>query len=322
MPAVARCRSPATVDQENTVARTRRSVTSIAAVAVAAAVAFGVGAAIAQDETPASGTDPAALLARLGELEVDLPADFAPTAATLSAEASFGTIEGDATSVRALLDTLETPLRQLFIDADDADGPVADAVSLVAQGWLDVWTGSASIGAAQSNDLAFPTEATDGLDVAAGADELRGSFEIGLELVLQGRARHLAGYEALRDLNEAEPPVQALLDARATASKQFDEEVRPDVVAALGASSTSIMVPTERFVTDAPGVRSRATSMTVMCVDRESYERAIDEATGPATDGATDGATDAAPDGGASIEVQRDDCPPAADELTAADDDE
>ena len=286
-------------------ARTRRSVTSIAAVAVAAAVALGVGGAIAQGDDAPTGSSPDDLLERLALLEAGLPGEVFPTGVTLDAETSFATFEGDATSVRAVLDTLEPDLRQLFIDADDADGEVAEAVSLVAQGWLDVWTGSASIGAAESHDLAFPMEATDDFGVAAGADDLRGSLETGLSLVLQGRERHLEGYDALRELNPAEPAIQAQLDDRARAARTFDEEIRPLVLAALGETTTSVMVPTERFTTDAPGVQSRATSMTVTCIDRAAYDEAIGELTGEELQAAL-----------AAAEVQRLDCPEGLDEYT------
>ncbi len=256
-------------------ARTRRSLMSIAAGAVAAAVAFGVGGAIAEDGDQV-GSAPEALLERLAELEADLPEDIAPTGVTLDAETSFGVFDGDLTSQRAVLDTLESDLRTLFIDADDADGEAASAVGLIAQGWLDVWSGSAAMGAAESNDLAFPLTATDDMGVSAGADVLRGSTETGLQLILQGQARHLEGYGLLRELNAAEPPAQALFDDRSRQARTFDQEVRPDLVTALSEPSPSILVPADRFVTDAPGVRSRATSMSLMCVDRVLYETAMD----------------------------------------------
>jgi len=281
------------------VARTRRSLMSIAAGAVAAAVAFGVGGAIAQDGVQA-GSAPEALLDRLADLEPDLPGDIAPTGVTLDAETSFGVFDGDLTSQRAVLDTLEPELRTLFIDADDADSEAAGAVALIAQGWLDVWSGSAAMGAAESNDLAFPLTATDDLGVNAGADVLRGSTETGLQLILQGQARHLEGYDLLRDLNAAEPPVQALFDDRARQARSFDEEVRPELVTALSEPSPSILVPADRFVTDAPGVRSRATSMSLICVDRERYETAMELPEGEREVALAD------------AEVVRDDCEPDA----------
>lgn len=278
-------------------ARIRRSLLPIAA--VAAAIAFGVGGAVAQDGRP-TGSDPDALLERLAALEPDLPAEVAPTGVTLDPETSFGEFAGDATSQRAVLDTLEPDLRVLFVDADDADGKAATAIGLIAQGWLDVWTGSAAMAAAESNDLAFPMTATDDLGVAAGADDLRGSTETGLQLILQGRARHLEGYDTLRKLNAAEPSDQVLFDERARQARTFDEEGRPDLAMALGEPSPSILVPTERFVTDAPGVRSRATSMSLACVDRDLYEAAMDLPEEERQVALAD------------VEVARDDCEPAA----------
>lgn len=316
MPAVARCRSLATVDQENTVARTRRSVTSIAAVAVAAAVAMGVGGAIAQQDADPAGVDPAALLERLDVLDGDLPQDIAPTDVTIDAETGIVTLVGDATSVRASIELIETDVRQLFIDADDATGEVADAVALVAQGWLDVWSGSAALGAAESNDLAFPMQATDDLGVEAGADTLRGSMETGLRLVVQGRDRHLEGYGALEELNAAAPETQTRIDERARAARTFDDEIRPRIAAALGDASTSVLVPTERFVTDAPGVRSRATSMTVVCVDREALDAATTAGNAELEDVPVD-----IEDVLADIEVERDECDTSGSDLFITDGD-
>lgn len=289
---------------------TRRSATSIAAVVALAAAALGVGGAIAQDdaETP-TGVDPTALLERLAALEPDLPQDPAPTEVTFDEDTTWGTLDSDAASVRALLDTLEPELRTLFIDADDADGEVAEAVALVAQGWLDVWSGSAAMGEAESNDLSFPLEATDDLGVSAGADELRGSMEVGLELVLQGRDRHLEGYGALQELNPAEPDAQARFDDRARAAERFDDGARSELVAMLSQPSTTVVVPTERFVTDAPGVRSRATSVTVVCIDRD----ALVEAGGLETEAGKALLAEA--------ELENEECPPAPEPLSDDSDD-
>jgi hypothetical protein len=243
---------------------------ALAAAVVAASI--GVTAAVAQqdDTAEAQGSDPSSLLERLDELEGLLPATPPPTDVELSVETTWGTLSGDAGSTRAVLDTIEGDLRRLFVDADDADGPVADAVALVARGWLDVWQGTGALATWEANDLAFPLETTDDEDVATGADELRGQAEKGLELVLQGRARHLEGYTDLRELGEAEPAVQARLDARASEAEIFDTEVRPLVVRMLSQPTTAVMVPVERFSSNAPGVEARARSMEVTCIDRDA----------------------------------------------------
>jgi hypothetical protein len=255
-------------------------VSTLAAVGTLAIVTVGVGAALAQsDGDGATGASPEALLERLGELEPALPSDPPPIGAELSADTTWGTLEGDATSVRATLDTVEPDLRALFVDADDADGDVAEAVALVARGWLDLWTGTSSIATAESHDLAFPVGTTDDQGVATGADELRGEIEVGLDLLLLGRARHLEGYGALSELGEAEPAAQRAFDERARAAETYDAEVRPVITTMLSDLSPSVLVPVERFDTDAPGVQSRATSVGVVCVDRE----ALNELGGVAT---------------------------------------
>ena len=239
-----------------------------------ALTAIGAGVAVAQSggETTAADRTPEALLDRLAELEPDLPNNPPPLEPTVDAETTWGALEGDATSVRVVLDLLEPDLRRLFIDADDTDGDVARGVALVARGWLDVWTGTTSIALAESADLAFPLDTTDAQGVATGADDLRGHLEIGLDLLVQGRARHLEGYGLLRDLGEAPLDAQLRFDDRARAAEVYDAEVRPVLATMLSRQSVSVLVTTERFVTDAPGVRSRAASMTVVCVDREALE--------------------------------------------------
>ena len=262
-------------------ARPPRSLLTVLAALIVATV--GMSAAGAQDPSPqpgASGNDPASLLERLAELEPELPGDPPPTGAVLDAETTWGTLDGDPAATRSVLTTLEPQLRSLFVDADAAAGDVADAVALVARGWLDIWTGTSSIAAADGHDLAFPIDTRDAAGVATGADELRGEIEVGIELVLAGRARHLEGYVALSELGEAPADAQARFDARATAAEEHDAAVRPVLVLLLSQPTTSVAVPTNRFETVAPGVESRATSMQVACVDREVLE-AI---TGPLTE--------------------------------------
>ena len=79
----------------------------------------------------------------------------------------------------ATLATLEPDLRRLYVDADDADGPVAEAVAAVARGWLDLHRASISSPRGRPHDLAFPIDASDDDDVATDADELRGRAEAG-----------------------------------------------------------------------------------------------------------------------------------------------
>lgn len=271
---------------------TRRAGMALAVVAVAAVAVLGVTTAIAQQDDAGGGTDPTALLERLDELEAQLPEAVPPTGVDTDADEPWGDLAGDAGSVRAVLDTLEPDLRRLYVDADDADGPVAEAVALVARGWLDVWHGTSALASAESHDLAFPLATFDDDGVATGADEIRGTVEIGLELILNGQARLLAGYVSLSELGEAPPDAQGRLDARAVAAETFDAEVRPLIAEMVSSDSPTMVVSTERFDTDAPGVEPRATSLTVVCVDRE----ALEEAGGIATPEAIEQIADATPD--------------------------
>jgi hypothetical protein len=252
----------------------RAVATVLALAAVAIAASIGVTAAVAQQ---GEGGDAAeggggTLLERLDALEAQLPATPAPATVELDADTTWGALEGDAGSARAVLDTLEPELRRLFVDADEADGPTAEAVAAVARGWLDLWQGTGALAAWESNDLAFPLDTADDDAVATGADELRGQAEKGLQLVLQGRARHLEGYTALRELGEADPAAQAGFDSRAAEAEVFDAEVRPQIVRMLSQQTTKVLVPTERFGSNAPGVEARARSMQVTCIDREALE--------------------------------------------------
>lgn len=251
----------------------RRLVSTIAAIAALVVATIGVGTALARtDGNDATGTSATALLERLDELERRLPEDAPPTGVELSSDTTWGTLADDHTSVRTVLDTLEPDLRALFIDADDAAGDVAEAVALVARGWLDIWSATTAIAIAEGHDLAFPVDTSDDDGVATGADELRGEIETGIELLLAGRARHLAGYGALEELQEAEDGAQDRLNARARSARTYDEDIRPRVDVMRSAATTSVLVPADRFDTDEPGVRSRATSFALVCVDRDALE--------------------------------------------------
>lgn len=249
--------------------RRRPMIGTLVAVGALALATVGVGAALAQsDDQAPTGASPAALLERLDVLEDDLPGQVPPEGVQLDEDTTWGTLQGDATSVRAVLDTLEPDLRQLFIDADDADGDVADGVALVARGWLDVWTGTSSIAVAEGADLSFPIDTSDAQGVATGADELRGEVEVGLELLLAAHDRLLAGYELLEEVGEAELEAQLRIDERARDTRSYDEQLRPQVTDMLSQPSPSVLVPVERFETDSPGVQSRASSLSMVCVDR------------------------------------------------------
>jgi hypothetical protein len=280
------------VPLEITVVAHRRRLAATAA-AIATVLCVGASVAVAQqDDAAPQGDGDDALLARLDALEPSLPVDVAPTAVTIDEETTWGSFEGDVTGTAATLATLEPELRSLYVDADDADTPVADAVAHVARGWLDLQQGLDQLALWEAHDLAFPIDATDDEDVATDADELRGRAEAGLRLVLTARERHLAGYVALREDGVAEPDAQARFDARAAEVEDFHEDVRPLVHDLLSLRTTAVVVPVDRFETTAPGVDARARTMRVTCVDRDAYLDATtgDEAAGDTPIEGADGA--------------------------------
>lgn len=253
----------------------RRGVLVLAACAAIVVAALGVGGAGAQQDSEQPSVSPAEedLVQRLGELEAQLPDTIVPTAVEISEDETWGSLEGDPAGVQAVLDTLEDDLRTLFIDADEADGQVADAVAFIARGWLDIWHGSEELALADSHDLAFPLDAADDADVATDADELRGRIEAGLRLILQGRQRHLVGYGVLVDVPAA-AEVQAQFDARVIAAEDFDTDLRPQIHEMISERSTGVWVAVNRFETDVPGVDARAKSLDLVCVDRDLLDAA------------------------------------------------
>jgi hypothetical protein len=229
-------------------------------------------------ETPAVASS-AELLERLDELERDLPERLLPASFSFDPPIDNRTVGPDSIDLERRLTALEPELRRLFAAADDASGPVADAVAEVARGWLEVWTAAGMLAEADRHDTVFPVDAFDADQVAVGADELRLRVAAALELVLGAHGRHLGAYDVLRERGEAEPAAQARLDRRAADAEEFDARVRPLVLALLAQPSTSLVTPVDRFETVAPGIDPRARSLRVVCVDRDAAE-----AVGPLTD--------------------------------------
>ncbi len=285
--------------------------------------------AFAQTEDAPAAVGDDALLERLDELEVELPADPAPTAVSIDdsgeeGDDTWGTFEGDFTGQAAVIETLASDLTRLYVDADDADGEIAAAVAEVARGWLDLGEAYDQLAEWDGHDLQFPLDAEDDDGVATDADELYGRAEAGLRLVLGARQRHVAGYVTLRELAPAEPAAQTRLDARASDAEAFDRDLRPLVQRLLSLRTTEVLRTTDRFETDAPGTEARARAMTVTCVDREAYQEASRE---QVESGASD--TPSAPDPATLPEGERADCPdlpgdvaPSADAVAEPDDED
>ncbi|MCC5948710.1 MAG: hypothetical protein JJT89_09670 [Nitriliruptoraceae bacterium] len=264
-------------------ARTRRTIPTLVAVGAAALVALGVGGALAQSDTDgATGAGDGDLLDRLEAIERDLPLTLPVEALGFSADDAAIDTVGDAAGTRALLDLVEGDLRALYVSADDAAGPVADGVALVTRGWLDVWNASEALAIADAHDLAFPTSAVDDLGAQAGADTLRGEIAIGVRLLADAHEQLLDGYRQLEETVTDRPDLVSVLAERRAQFEFYDEELAPELAVLLGRSGTTLVIPVDRFETDAPGVRSRAGSLGVLCVDREVYEAVggvVDETT-------------------------------------------
>ena len=260
---------------------TRRTTFGVVAVVALLAAALGTQVALAQGDDAATDTPDGELLDRLGDLEPTLPG-LLPTGVELDEDETWGTLDGDFGGAAATLDTVADDLRSLFRDADDSEGTVAEAVSNVARGWLDLGEGYDALSEWEAHDLAFPLDAEDDAGVATGADEVRGDAERGLRHVLRAHQRLLVGYVALREEGAAEDAgVQAALDGRAADVEDFDEVTRPELHRLLSLSTTMVLRPADRFETDAPGVEARARAMTVTCFDREAYLEMLQDADDP-----------------------------------------
>lgn len=249
---------------------TRRTTVGLIGAVALLAAALGTQVALAQGDG-ATGAPDDELIERLDGLEPTLPGAL-PTDVGIEPDETWGTVEGDFTGAAATIDTVADDLRSLFRDADDSGGTVAEAVSNVARGWLDLGHAYEALAEWEAHDLAFPLETEDDQGVATGADEVRGHAERGLRHVLRAQQRLLAGYVALREEGPADDAaVQARLDGRAAEAEEFDAETRPRIHRLLSLDTTMMLLPAERFETDAPGVEARARSMTLTCLDREAY---------------------------------------------------
>lgn len=286
--------------------RAARGVTlALAALGVVALSVMGVAGAQPGGEQ----VDDAALIERLAELDPSLPQPAPPTAVDADAERLRDAIDGDVTGAHRDLEEVAGELASLHADADDADGAVAEAVARIARGWSELERAYAALADWSSHDLALPDDARDDDEVATGADEIRGTAERGLRLVLMGQERLLSGYQALDGLEPIEEPGPWLAE-RLQDAEAFDEDARPGVQRVLSLPAPTVLVHTDRFETSAPGVDARARAYRVWCVDRQRYA----EAQGELERADRPGAEALVPGEGES----RADCPDLPDGLSAA----
>lgn len=249
--------------------RTMVATVTLSGVLAAALAASAVTSATAQDapEQPAvTATDEEALVDRLVDMERGLPA-LPPSGVAMDDETTFGVLEGDFTSALAELDLVSEQARQLFIDADEADGDVADAVASVARGYLRLEQAYGYLSRYEDHDLGRPAGAEDVEGIATGPDTAAGLVDTGLHLVDLARLDAIVGYGVLRDTEAADDAEKGLFDAAYRETQAYLTTVRPDTAKLVSADSTAVLLAFERFETEVPG-EARASDVTYICVER------------------------------------------------------
>lgn len=239
-------------------------VSGLAATAVTSATAQDT-----EEEPEATGTAPAALVDRLVELERGLPA-LPPSSVSIDPEETFGQIQGDFLGALTELELVSDQARQLFIDADAADGPVADAVALVARGYLRLEEAYTYLSRYEDYDLERPLDASDTDGVSTGADTAAGLVEPAVDLLDTARTDALLGYGILRDDEAADDAEKSLFDAAYRDTQQYLTTIRPETRTLVSASSTAVLVAVSRFE-NAAASEARAREVSYVCVPRELY---------------------------------------------------
>lgn len=246
---------------------------TLSGVLAAGLAATAVTAATAQDADddgePTAGVSDEDLVDRLIDIERGLPA-LPPSNVVVDEDETFGQLEGDFLGAETELGLVSDQARQLFIDADEADGEVAEAVAVVARGYLRLEEAYGYLARYESHDLARPVGATDTDEVATGADTAAGLAEAGLDLVDLARMDALLGYGVLRDSPAADDAEKTLFDQAYSDTQRYLTTVRPEAHTLVSASSTAVLFAVERFETDVPS-EARARDVTYVCVPRHLY---------------------------------------------------
>jgi hypothetical protein len=251
--------------------------TTVATMSLAGLLALGAlaGTAVATaqggaEQSPSGGTSPEALVDRLVELERQLPPlPPGPEQVILDDETTFGDLQGDFFSAQSDLDLISDQARQLFVDADDADGPVADAVASVARSYLELQQGYRYLAGYKDYDLSRPLGESDDDGVATGADEAAGLAETGVRLVVNARLRAITGYDVLRDDAAADDTEKGLFDAAFRDAERFLLVTRPQLHELLSLPTVGLLVVIDRF-DPLPG-QAHAKDLRFVCVDRSAY---------------------------------------------------
>lgn len=246
------------------------ALSGVLAAGLAAAAVTSATAQDAEEEPPAAGSDPEALVDRLVEIERELPTELPPSQVIVDPETTFGQMEGDFVGAVTQLELVSDQARQLFIDADSADGEVAEAVALVARGYLRMEEAFTYLARFEEFDLARPVDVTDDDGVATGADTASGLVMAGVDLLDLARMDSLLGYGLLRDSEAADDAEKSLFDAAYVDTQQYLTRVRPEAHTMISASSTAVLVAVSRFEDAAVG-EPRAREVTYVCVPRNLY---------------------------------------------------
>lgn len=245
------------------------TLSGVLAAGLAATAVTTATAQDADDDPEPTGVSDGDLVDRLVDIERGLP-QLPPTDVVIDPDATFGQLEGDFLGAETELGLVSDQARQLFIDADEADGEVAEAVAVVARGYLRLEEAYGYLSRYESHDLARPVGATDTDEVATGADTAAGLAEAGLDLVELARMDALLGYGVLRDSTAADDAEKALFDAAYTETQRYLTTTRPEARTLVSASSTAVLFAVERFEAAAPS-EARARDVTYVCVPRHLY---------------------------------------------------
>lgn len=257
--------------------RTRRLRAGLVAGAAVAVVSSTVSLGVADDRltqgepaaeaAPATAAD-AELVATLVAVHEDLPT-LADDFVTIGEDGVWTARSGDFADALVALNTVADRLRSVFVAADEAQGPVADAVARDAAALLAVRHAVESLATYESHDLAYPVDGTDAHGATSSADSARGLAETGLRLLLDARAERL---DALSTLVASDALNDAQRDALTEALGHelgFHADERFDFHTALALPAPREVVTVERFTSAAPGEESRARSLVVQCVERD-----------------------------------------------------
>lgn len=248
--------------------RMRMGLTVVLIVSAIAAAALGTAAAAtALQEADRS---PEGLIDRLVEIAGDLPPAL-PAEVLISEDETWAEFPGDYTGARVAYDAVADDARQLFIDAEEADGPVPAAVADAARAILIQREAYGLLAEWESHDLSFPLESSDSLGVATDVDELYGVAETGLRLLLDANERAVTAYEILRDTEAADASERSFLDAAYATALAYESDTRPLIHRAISEQTTQVIRPVDRFETTAPGTEARARTYRFVCIDREAY---------------------------------------------------